>query len=220
MITKNEWKSSPKVENMGASRGVEMQNVRVISANEGRIRVIGAVPGLTGFSPDGSIRYEYSAGAMFGHELEPGAIVDINHDTRAVVGQIFATDVTLDNEVIVDFEFLPKYAYLTPLVKSGDFDGVSIETEVVSGHMIDEGHVIITHFILTGIAVLFGKPPACDKEVCRVLSSDADAPQAVQIYDIISQIDSMGDEELVASLANIEAELKQRNQDSTITGDS
>lgn len=211
-ISKSEMQALPTMETRTASKSHLIQNLEVLSSHANRIRVIASVPGAVGFSLDGSIIFEYTAASHFVHENDVDMIVNLNHHGDEVIGRIVSTETDLDGNLIVEAEIFEEYSYFVPIIKAGLNDGHSIESIITEGRMVSDTRVLVENYLLTGIAFLFTKPPACDKEFCHVLSSDA---SQVDLTQIATLIDDMSEDDLNASYANIMREMQSRKLDST-----
>lgn len=190
-----------------AVRQIAVQSMKILSSHENRIKVLASTNSSVGFSPDGEVMMQYTAAAHMTHELHENPIVDLNHHQDEVIGRIVSSEATLEGNLIVEFEIEPKYGFFVPIVKNELHDGVSIEGIVTSGRWVDEHTFIIGTYILTGIAVLFTKPPACDKEICNVLSADRSPSEFYDIYSKVAEVNEDDPAELENTLLAISNEI-------------
>ncbi len=198
-----------EVKRAAASTNV-VQNIEILSAETTVIKFIAATPGSVGYASDGTT-FHYTAGSHMTHQREPGAFVDLNHHVDEIIGLITQSETDHLGNLIVSTELDAKYDYFSPIVKANRHDGVSIETIVTSGYWIDEKNVLVSSYILTGIAFLFSKPPACDKDICHVLSADTSVQQHGELHEILADIEKMDEEHLRESYKNVLTELDARN---------
>lgn len=202
-----------------ASHSAAIQHLKVLSSTDNTVSVIAAVPGSVGYgrSADGSIiTFEYSAQSHHTHSTASPAIVDLNHHQDEVIGYISRTDVNVEGQLINDITIYDKYQFYVPIMRDNLHDGVSIESNIKSGVWLSDKRVLVTSYELTGVAVLFAKPPACDKEICRVISNDVKAKEHLQIHELLSKIDGMTEAELQDSYAKVNAEIAARENKTTV----
>jgi hypothetical protein len=187
-----------------------VQNVEVLSAGMNLIKVIASAPGSVGYGANG-VTFHYTAASHMTHELDPNAYVDLNHHPDEKIGHLTASESDHMGNLITSMKIDPQYDFFTPIIKDNRHDGVSIETQVKDGHWIDDKNVLVNSYILSGIAVLFSKPPACDKDICHVLSHDASVKEHGENHELLAEIDAMDEEHLKESYKNVVTELAARN---------
>jgi len=211
-LTKSQMKALPKFEQKLESQSHIIQGLHVESNGGNRIRLVASVPGAVGFSPDGSVVFEYTAASHFTHEPNDFMHVDLNHHEDEQIGAIVSSEADIDGNLVVEYEVFPAYSYLVPIILSELNDGHSIEAIILEGRMVTDTRVLVEKYLLTGIAVLFAKPPACDKDICRVLSSNVGEETDVYVTQIVETVKNMNKDELQKSYTNVVAELKRREQ--------
>ncbi len=197
------------------TQSAAVQHLKVLSTAGNTVRVIAAVPGSVGYghAPDGTlITFEYSAISHFNHAVTDPAIVDLNHHTDEIIGHISKTETDSEGQLINDITIDDKYSFYVPIMLGNLHDGVSIESNITSGVWLSDTRVLVTGYTLTGIAVLFAKPPACDKEICRVLSSEVVDKEHLAIHDLLVKIDGMTDDEIVDSYNKVIVEIAAREE--------
>jgi hypothetical protein len=214
-LTKEQLAKLPayKPEAAAASRSSAVQHLEIVSTAGNTIRVVAAVPGSVGYSPDGEITFEYSAISHFTHTTAKPAIVNLNHHQDEIIGAITHSEADPEGQLINDITIADKFDFFVPIVLSNRHEGVSIEAIIKAGVWLSDRRVLVTEYELTGIAVLFTKPPACDKEICRVISADMNHNREhLAIHDLLSKIDGMTDDEIKASFLKVEAEIAERTK--------
>lgn len=213
--SKSELADMPKLEEPTQAHTHLAQGMEVVSSHGNRIRLIASVPGAVGFSPDGQTVFEYTAAAHFSHTLDEFPIVNLNHHADEVIGAIVSSETDLDGRLILEVEIFEPYSYFVPIIRDGLNDGHSIEGIIESGHMVSDTRVLVDSYLLTGIGFLFTKPPACDKDICRVLSSNADnAEDLAKLGELITE---MQPDELQESYSNLMNEIRARGLNSENT---
>lgn len=190
-----------------------VQNMEVLSAGGNVIKFLASAPGSVGFTADG-ITFHYTAQSHMTHTMAANPIVDLNHHVDEVIGSILESESDHEGNLIVTTNILPKYDFFVPAIRENRYDGISIETIVTEGYWMDEENVLVTSYILTGIAVLITKPPACPSDVCNVIST-ATVAQHGDVHDLLTKIDTMDAEHLLESYQNILAEIESRKTAAT-----
>lgn len=224
----SELAALPEFNHEAGIRTAIAQNLEVLSQHGNRIRVIGSVPGAVGFSPDGSVLFEYTSASHYNHEVDDETIVNLNHHQDEVIGIIASSEVDVDGNLIIDMEISEKYSFFVPIIRDNLHDGVSIEAIITAGRMLSDTHVLVTNYILTGIAVLFTKPPACDKDICHVLSSangddsamDNISKQHLEVHDHMFTLSGKDEAELRNILSEIDSEFARREALSNANDDN
>lgn len=198
-----------KLETPIESVDVPVQLAKVVSEHGDKtVTVIGSVPGASGFSPDGLVQVIYSDLAHENHTLMPGAIINVNHDVSAVVGEIPQSSVDEDSRLLVDMRYFEKYDFMREAMLTGNYDGISIEASITDGAWIDDSTFLATGYILTGIATLFAKPPACGLEECHVLAGAVQSSNITQYREVIKNLSR---EEFDKLYEKVREEVETRN---------
>lgn len=207
-------KLKPYVAEPTPTQSAAVQHLKVLSTTGNTIRVIAAVPGSVGFG--NGITFEYSAISHFTHAKVAAPIVDLNHHQDEVIGGITHTETDPEGNLINDITIDDRYKFFVPIIRDNLHDGVSIESNIKAGVWLNEKRVLVTEYELTGIAVLFTKPPACDKEICRVISQDMNHNREhLAIHELLAKIDGMTDDEVRESYKKIQAEIASRETTTT-----